>query len=280
MPEKLDRSSAYQRDFKLEKSDRLKFWLKKALWFVPIAYGANFLYAYHSGGAGGTFGDTFGAANALFSGFALMMLIYAIILQREELEIVKKERNDTKKLLEGQEGINRMQEGALRKQSFEQSFFSLLNLISEEKRLLDTPIKPNAAISKKYYARDSSKNSLDEALLKRKSDFDQSSINNYVADCGTVCRLFTTAYYLLDDVDFLSRTQTVHYASALHALLDAEIAHVWLFLSLVWRDDPRSGKAFFELQGLGFVEQKYKDPATRELEVLLNEYDRIEASKP
>lgn len=39
----------------------------------------------------GTFGDQFGAVNALFSGLAFAGLIYTIILQRRDLEL---QRND------------------------------------------------------------------------------------------------------------------------------------------------------------------------------------------
>ena len=41
----------------------------------------------------GTFGDQFGAVNALFSGLAFAGLIYTIILQRRDLEL---QRNDLK----------------------------------------------------------------------------------------------------------------------------------------------------------------------------------------
>ncbi|NOD35046.1 MULTISPECIES: hypothetical protein [unclassified Ruegeria] len=121
-----------------KKLTELRFWLKQALWFVPFAYFLNFIYAVYSDQSGGTFGDTFGAANALFSGTALLLLVLAVSLQREELEHVKKERNDTLKLLEGQEGINEAQRVALEKQLFESSFFSLFSMINEEKaRLLE-----------------------------------------------------------------------------------------------------------------------------------------------
>ena len=39
----------------------------------------------------GTFGDMFGAANALFSGLAFAGVIYAIYLQKEELSLQRKE---------------------------------------------------------------------------------------------------------------------------------------------------------------------------------------------
>ena len=39
----------------------------------------------------GTFGDMFGAVNSLFSGLAFAGIIYAIFLQRKELELQRKE---------------------------------------------------------------------------------------------------------------------------------------------------------------------------------------------
>jgi hypothetical protein len=38
----------------------------------------------------GSFGDMFGAANALFSGFAFAGVIYAILLQRQELKLQRR----------------------------------------------------------------------------------------------------------------------------------------------------------------------------------------------
>jgi hypothetical protein len=113
--------------------DKLQFWLKVAIGVVFLAYIINFAYAVWSGQKGGTFGDTFGATNALFSGVALMMLIYAVILQREELAVIKEERDDTRKLLSGQEKITALQEEALRKQIFEQSFNAMLKVVMDEK---------------------------------------------------------------------------------------------------------------------------------------------------
>jgi hypothetical protein len=39
----------------------------------------------------GTFGDLFGAVNALFSGLAFAGLIYTIVLQKQDLELQRKE---------------------------------------------------------------------------------------------------------------------------------------------------------------------------------------------
>ncbi len=54
----------------------------------------------------GTFGDAFGAANAAFTGLALMGLVLSIILQRRELSIVKDERRSTQQALQLQIGIS------------------------------------------------------------------------------------------------------------------------------------------------------------------------------
>jgi hypothetical protein len=114
-------------------TNKLKYALSTFAVLVVVAYVANFLYAICSSEGGGTFGDTFGAANAFFSGGALVMLIYAVILQRDELSLIRDERDDTRKLLEGQEKINAQQKTALDRQAFEQSFFSILSLISQDR---------------------------------------------------------------------------------------------------------------------------------------------------
>lgn len=44
----------------------------------------------------GTFGDTFGAINALFSGLAFAGIIYTILLQRKELALQRQELADTR----------------------------------------------------------------------------------------------------------------------------------------------------------------------------------------
>jgi hypothetical protein len=121
----------------IKKTDKLKTALKVFGVLAVVAYIINFVYAISTSESAGTFGDTFGAANAFFSGSALIMLIYAIVLQREELELVKEERNDTRTLLEGQETINTQQKEALEKQLFEQSFFALVSQIGDERQYLN-----------------------------------------------------------------------------------------------------------------------------------------------
>lgn len=86
----------------------------------------------------GTFGDQFGAVNALFSGLAFAGLIYTIILQRRDLEL---QRNDlqlqreelvlTRKELEDQTAEFEKQNETLRIQRFENTFFNMLSQFQE-----------------------------------------------------------------------------------------------------------------------------------------------------
>lgn len=69
----------------------------------------------------GSFGDSFGAINALFSGLAFVGVIVAILLQKEELEAQRNELEETRK--EFQE-----QNKTLKQQRFENTFFSMLSL--------------------------------------------------------------------------------------------------------------------------------------------------------
>ena len=82
----------------------------------------------------GTFGDMFGAVNALFSGFAFACLIYAVFmqreelsLQREELKLAREEAAATRDEIRGQKEQAIAQNATLSQQTFENTFFQLLN---------------------------------------------------------------------------------------------------------------------------------------------------------
>ncbi|MBF0376015.1 MAG: putative phage abortive infection protein [Desulfamplus sp.] len=79
----------------------------------------------------GTFGDMFGAINALFSGFAFAGVIFAILLQRQELELQRKELELTRNELEGQKLQLQAQNETFKLQNFENTFFQLLRLHNE-----------------------------------------------------------------------------------------------------------------------------------------------------
>lgn len=96
----------------------------------------------------GTFGDQFGAVNALFSGLAFAGLIYTIILQRRDLEL---QRNDlalqrqelelTRKEMEEQTAEFEKQNETLRIQRFENTFFNMLSQFQEVVNNLSVPAR-------------------------------------------------------------------------------------------------------------------------------------------
>lgn len=105
-----------------------------------VVYGATFVYAVQStDSASGVFGDTFGVATSFFSLLTLFFLIAAVATQRLELRTLRAERNDTNELLELQKNLNKENEKALKRQQFQQSFFALLEIASQEKSRLEAP---------------------------------------------------------------------------------------------------------------------------------------------
>ena len=79
----------------------------------------------------GQFGDMFGAVNALFAGLAFAGVIFAIILQKKELELQRQELKETRDEIRGQKEQLQAQDQTLKKQNFESSFFHLLSLHNE-----------------------------------------------------------------------------------------------------------------------------------------------------
>lgn len=65
----------------------------------------------------GQFGDVFGAVNALFSGLAFAGLIFAILLQREDLELQREELSLTRAELARSAEAQVQSEAALRSQA-------------------------------------------------------------------------------------------------------------------------------------------------------------------
>lgn len=72
----------------------------------------------------GTFGDMFGAVNAVFSGLAFIGVVYAIFLQRFEIGIAKDEIKHTKEILREQKESLKLQNQETKKGIFENTFFS------------------------------------------------------------------------------------------------------------------------------------------------------------
>jgi hypothetical protein len=94
---------------------------------VFLAWGATW-YLLGDQSERGTFGDMFGAVNALYSGLAFSGVVYAILLQREEISMAKEELNRSKAIIERQQLQIDEQRADDRQKSFEDTFFRLLTL--------------------------------------------------------------------------------------------------------------------------------------------------------
>ncbi len=78
----------------------------------------------------GTFGDMFGAVNALFSGFAFAGLIYTIILQREEIKMNRKEITLNRKELKKATLAQQQSQEALKEQVKQTHLSAKINAMS------------------------------------------------------------------------------------------------------------------------------------------------------
>lgn len=119
------------------------WWLVGTALLVIAAWGWSG-YLIHAGfdepSDRGTFGDMFGAVNALFSGLAFSVLIYTMILQRIELKLQRKELRETRAELAGQKEQMEIQNSTMRRQRFEQTYFNLLDLFSSSSKSLELEI--------------------------------------------------------------------------------------------------------------------------------------------
>ena len=79
----------------------------------------------------GTFGDKFGAINALFSGLAFAGLIVTLLYQKEELKLQREELAQTREELKGQREEFVEQNKTMKRQRFENTFFNMLSLQQE-----------------------------------------------------------------------------------------------------------------------------------------------------
>ncbi|MDH1930486.1 hypothetical protein [Pseudomonas sp. GD03696] len=72
----------------------------------------------------GTFGDSFGALNSLFTGLGFAGLLTTIFLQREDLKLTRAELSETRAEI-------KLQSRTFQQQQFEESFYRLLDLYRE-----------------------------------------------------------------------------------------------------------------------------------------------------
>jgi hypothetical protein len=108
-----------------------------ALWAVIGGAWALSGFLLHGQTDRGTFGDMFGAVNALFTGLAFATLIYTAWMQREELALQRQELAATRAELEGQRLQLVQQSATFALQQFEDSFFALLRVHGEIVNAMD-----------------------------------------------------------------------------------------------------------------------------------------------
>ena len=84
----------------------------------------------------GTFGDLFGAVNALFSGLAFAGLIYTIVLQRREIEA---NREEIKKTNKAQKHTQRVMDGQLEQMQHTTRLTALNSLMDYFNRQIADP---------------------------------------------------------------------------------------------------------------------------------------------
>lgn len=86
---------------------------------------------FHNYEERGTFGDMFGAINALFSGLAFGGLIITLLYQKDELELQRAELQETREEMARQRNEFEEQNKTLKRQRFENTFFNMLSLQQE-----------------------------------------------------------------------------------------------------------------------------------------------------
>jgi hypothetical protein len=102
---------------------------KYAIWIVLLAIIASWAM-YWLWVAPLVSDNKFDPLNTLFSGLAFWGVIYAILLQRNELALQRKELELTRQELRGQKEQLESQNITLKQQRFENTFFSLVNLFN------------------------------------------------------------------------------------------------------------------------------------------------------
>jgi hypothetical protein len=103
---------------------------------LAVAYGFAVYSFLNSWSDRGTFGDTFGTLNALFSGFAFAALVIALFMQREELSLQRREleltRQELQRSAEAQQTVAKLQALAAL-------------LVSYERRIAELRVRPMGA---------------------------------------------------------------------------------------------------------------------------------------
>lgn len=216
-----------------EKAEVELWWLVVAIaMVVAIVVGVG--YCVYPPAQSSLFADTFDALNVLFSGLAFAVLIFTMLLQRQELKLQRQELKDTREELRGQKLQLEAQNRTFTKQNFEDSFFQLLRLHSELVNAIDLRRGPDKALGrdcfllfvqwyKSFYGQSLTAPGVPTELDKVRNSYE----NFYLKYGHEVAHYFRTLYNIIkfidrseaEDKDFYTRLVKAQLSSAELVLL-------------------------------------------------------------
>lgn len=205
----------------------MKSWMRKNIvWLmfsgVIVLFLLNFSMIFFVAGENtrGTFGDQFGAVNALFSGLAFTGLIYTIILQRRDLEIqrrdLKLQREEialNRKEMEEQTAEFEKQNETLKIQRFENTFFNMLSQFQEVVNSLSAQYGRGGEI-RNAYGREFFKASFESMIVRIDLSSENKSRNIYGGIRNTIKAKGLEGYMGADVPSYLD-----HYFRLLYRIL-------------------------------------------------------------
>ena len=113
---------------------------------IVITLWAGSGFILHNAENRGSFGDMFGAINALFSGLAFAGIIYAILLQRKELSLQRHELSLTRRELARSARAQELSEKALTQQAESFALSSQISAIDSMLDIYDKELKSRAGV--------------------------------------------------------------------------------------------------------------------------------------
>lgn len=185
-------------------------WLIALLLVISLIWAISGYFLYGEKERG-TFGDMFGAVNALFSGLAFATLIYTTWMQREELALQREELTSTRNEITEQRRQMEQQSSTFELQRFESTFFALLELHGQIVSSMDITRSSGTNLKSKhcfkYFHGKLKKEDTRSALFPSPLDSDLPNIqsfyerfySNHQADLGHYFRTLYHIFKLIHD---------------------------------------------------------------------------------
>ena len=180
----------------------------------------------------GKLDDSFNGVNSLFSALAFGGVIIAIFLQKRELTLQRHELKDTRKVLEDQQKQLEAHTRAFRKQNFESTFFSMLNLHHTLVNSITIPIKPGAY----KHGRDCFEN----FYRKLREQYNAAQIESPHEDSSTLIEIAYSCFYQENQSDIGHYFRNLY--NVVRFVRDSDVEHKYFYIRLV-----RAQLSVFEL---------------------------------